>query len=529
MKKRIFSFITLLLGICCLAGCVPDGDPEIGPEPSEQDRVPVKLCLGVASDETDISRATNADYSDSLKAEGELMRNWFVVVAKDNKVDTIITSQTYNSGEYERPADMCWARLQPGTYIFYSFANIQPAELGLEGLKKGDELPAGFDQRNYNVEIPKLVFADHWTDFGDDGKPFFPKGIPMSNKEEHEITSNTKEVGLEVIRMVAKLQLNITNSTNDDITLKAVTLSDITPSDEQGNLKLFPGPDTDGSDDADGEDGEDDVDDAEIHVSRPNIATTKKEVVTYQALTGDKGYVVSARGGKQTLCLYVNESEATAENKYLVLQLLTSSNGSTSSGSTSSNGSISGKQTSRRYAMLDWKQICRNDFRAIPINLEDYGIQWEVESFSPTGVLPDVEEHDDSLTVSFGYYGEFHIKPTIKKLSTGEPVSVSPSSSWDYWKYESWTPIVFTPSGDAGTNIFDTNPRWIPASHTIEGVMGNRSGTAIYKLSLKVWKNLSNQEVTLTRKVRFTMNAVNNLNQSRLSNNIRHRIEYDED
>lgn len=502
MNKKIFSFIIIALSMCCLAGCVPDGNPEVGPGSPDEQSIPVKLCLGVASDEANISRASDDDYSDTLKVAGELMRNWFVVIAQDNKIDSIITSSTYNVGEQERSSDMCWARIKPGSYTFYSFANIQPSEIGLAGKKKGDELPAGFEQQNYNVKIPKMVFADHWTDFGEDGKPFFPDGIPMSNKEDKTISSSTKEVGLEVVRMVAKLQLNITNSTNDDITLKAISLSDITPSDEQGNLKLFPG-----ESDAD--------DDANIYVCNPNIATTKKEVATYQALTGDKGYVVSRRGGKQNLCLYVNESEATAENKYLVLQLQTAS--------------ASRSTTNRRYAMLDWKLICRNDFRAIPINLEDYAINWQVEAFSPVGVLPDVEEHDDSLTVNFGYYGEFHIKPTVKKLSTGEQISATASTSWDYWSYVDWTPIVLTPSGDAGTNIFDTPPTWLSNSHTIEGVMGNRSGTAVYKLNLKVWKNLSNQEVTLTRKVRFTMKAVSNLNKSRLSNKIRHRIEYDEE
>lgn len=502
MKKKILSFIILLLGVYGLAGCVPDGDPEIGPEPSEQASIPVKLCLGVASDEPNISRAMNEDYNDTLKSAGELMRSWFVVIAKDNHIDSIITNQAYSTGEHERASDMCWAKFQPGSYVFYAFANIKPADIGLAGKKKGDELPEDFDQSNFDVKIPKLVFADHWTDFGDDDKPFFENGIPMSSMREVEITERTKEIGLEVIRMVAKLQLNITNSTNDAISLKAVTLSDITPSDDQGNLKLFP--------------DSDDIDDEGVmHVAHPNLATSKKEVVTYQPLTGDKGYVVSAKGGKQNLCLYVNESEATAENKYLVLQLQTASNGNT--------------ETTRRYAMLDWKQICRNDFRAIPINLEDYAINWEVEAFSPVGVLPDVEEHDDSLTVSFGYYGEFHIKPTVKKLSTGETISTTESTSWDYWKYDGWTPIVFTPSGEADTNIFDMNPKWVPASNRIEGEMGNRTGTAVYKLNLKVWKNLSNQEVTLTRKVRFTMNAVSNLTRSRESKIIRHRIEYDED
>lgn len=468
--KKFLSYICLVLAISCLWGCGPDGGPEIDSEPVAESHVPVKLQLGVvASKET----TTRAGYSDSLNTSGELMKNWFVVIARNHQIDTIITNTPYHSGEQERALDDCWVRLQPGKYVFYSFANIQPSELGLEGKKKGDELPDDFEQYKYHVEIPKLAFADHWTDFGDDSQPFFKNGIPMSNRQEIAISKDTRAVDLEVIRMVAKVQLSITNTSNHPIAIKKVVLSDQTPNSIE-NLMLFPAADA--------------VDEQGIaHVGKPNLCTQQKQVITYEGLNDKNGYVVSAHGGKQYIRFYVNESEATDDNKYFVLQLHTDDG--------------NGGELTHRYAMLNWRQMCRNDFRMIPIQLDDYAIEWHVEAFSPIGVLPQVEEDNNNLTVTFGYYGEFHIIPKVRKISNQQLVD-----SWNI-SNQQVSEVVSTPAGDAGTCIFDTKPCWNSVSRRIEGEMGNRSGTSVYQLKMTL--NVNGDRLTLARKVRFVMNPVN--------------------
>ena len=142
---------------------------------------------------------------------------------------------------------------------------------GLQGKKKGDELPADFDRYKYHVEIPNLAFADHWTDFGDESQPFFKNGIPMSNRQEIDIDSNTRSINLEVIRMVAKVQLSITNTSSHPITIRKVVLSDQTPNSME-NLMLFP--------------AADEVDNQGVaHVGKPNLCTQQKQVVTYEGLS----------------------------------------------------------------------------------------------------------------------------------------------------------------------------------------------------------------------------------------------------
>lgn len=319
-----------------------------------------------------------------------------------------------------------------------------------------------------SVKIPSLVFADHWSDFGND---YFPQGIPMSNKQVVTIGKDTKAVNLEVIRMVAKVVLQLTNNTDHDITFKGLTLSDVTP-DVADNLMLLP--------------GKDETDEQGIvHVSDANLATTQKQTVAYASMALGTGhdYVVKCRGQVVTnICFYINESKATDENKYHILQLQTIDSDHSST------------VINRRLAMLNWSKICRNDYRVIPIKLDDYSIEWAVQSFTPIGVLPQIEDDGENLTITMGYYGEFHIIPTVRQLSTGYYSAVqSGSFKW------------VTGSND----IFDVEPQWSLHGKRVEGEMANLAGSSVYALTLTVNKDIYGKEqITLTRKVRFVMNPV---------------------
>lgn len=485
MMKKILYYICLMVTTCWLMACSSDLEPSDTGGSASDNSVNVELRLGVSSNALVHTRA-GSDYSDTNMLPGELMRNWLVVIVDQaNKIVAIKQNDPYDNNEVERAKDSFWEKLSEGKYTFYSFANIQPSQLGLAGKQAGDVLPADFfEQQKYTVQIPTLTYADHWTDYDQN---YFKNGIPMSNKQVVTITADTKAVDLEVIRMVAKVKLSLTNNTDHDITIKSLTLSDITPNDMADNLMLLP--------------SEVEKDEQGVsHVSKPNLAIDdgKKKVETYNvsSLTNGRDYVLEAKKGTKDLCFYVNESEATAQNKYIVLQLKTTDENN--------------KHTeNRRFAMLDWKQLCRNDYRIIPIKLDDYAIEWQVEAFSPIGTLPKVEDDGENLTIDFRYYGEFHIKPTVKKLSTGLTLDYTKDTYNDVWYYKDLKCIAATPDGDAGTNIFDKNPTWVEDTHRIEGEMGNRTGTAIYQFTANVYKASTSEWIQLTRKVRFAMTAVN--------------------
>ena len=462
--RKLLYLLSWGLVTFILMGCVPDANPAIDSGDSSDGATrQVEICLGVASDATGGTRA-GSDYTDVNMQAGELMKNWIIVmVDADNRIVDIVANGPYDAGETERSHDSFWKRMKQGTYTFYSFANLTRKEMG-------DTLPAGFfEQMKCSVKIPSLFFADHWSDFGND---YFPQGIPMSNKQVVTIGKDTKAVHLEVIRMVAKVVLQLTNNTDHDITFKGLTLSDVTP-DVADNLMLLP--------------GKDETDEQGIvHVSDANLATTQKQTVAYASMALGTGhdYVVKRNGQAVTnICFYINESKATDENKYHILQLQTIDSDHSST------------VINCRLAMLNWSKICRNDYRVIPIKLDDYSIEWDVQSFTPIGVLPQIEDDGENLTITMGYYGEFHIIPKVRQLSTGYYSAVqSGSFKW------------VTGSKD----IFDVEPQWSLKGKRVEGEMANLAGSSIYALTLTVNKDIYGKEqITLTRKVRFVMNPVN--------------------
>ena len=468
MMRKLLYLLSWGLVTFILMGCVPDANPAIDSGDSSDGATrQVEICLGVASDATGGTRA-GSDYTDVNMQAGELMKNWIIVmVDADGRIVDIVKNGPYDAGETERSQDSFWKRMKQGTYTFYSFANLTPSEIGIDTYRVGDTLPAGFfEQMKCSVKIPSLVFADHWSDFGND---YFPHGIPMSNKQVVTIGKNTKAVNLEVIRMVAKVVLQLTNNTDHDITFKGLTLSDVTPNVED-NLMLLP--------------GKDETDEQGIvHVSDANLATTQKQTVAYTSMALGTGhdYVVK-HSAVTNICFYINESKATDENKYHILQLQTIDSDHSST------------VINRRLAMLNWSKICRNDYRVIPIKLDDYSIEWDVQSFTPIGVLPQIEDDGENLTITMGYYGEFHIIPKVRQLSTGYYSAVqSGSFSW------------VTGSKD----IFDVEPRWSLHGKRVEGEMANLAGSSVYALTLTVNKDIYGKEqITLTRKVRFVMNPV---------------------
>ena len=170
MMRKLLYLLSWGLVTFILMGCVPDANPAIDSGDSSDGATrQVEICLGVASDATGGTRA-GSDYTDVNMQAGELMKNWIIVmVDADGRIVDIVENGPYDAGETERSQDSFWKRMKQGTYTLYSFANLTPSERGINAYGKGDTLPAGFfEQMKCSVKIPSLVFADHWSDFGND-------------------------------------------------------------------------------------------------------------------------------------------------------------------------------------------------------------------------------------------------------------------------------------------------------------------------------------------------------------------------
>lgn len=477
MAKKIYYYICIW-AVCLLAACSAGDEAASFPgQVDSANRVGVTLRLSALSSQTSQSSQTRAAWeTDTDALPGEMMKNWFVVVVQNGKIEKIITSDLKSLDVSEVEKDQVFVELNTGETTFYSFANIKPSEIGLDvNSSEGQSLPTDFDEKTYQMDGNSKLFRLLM-------EPDFQNGYPMSNKQVVNITTTNQQViNLEVIRMVAKVQLSITNATDHAINLKTITLSDVTLNGNQ-NIKLLPN--VDSNDQLQG-------------VNLANSA--QKGTITLTAAEND-GITIEARA-KQTACFYMNESlvdkGADGGNRYFILSLTTEDAGT-------------GAITNHRYAMLSWNEIRRNDYLKIPIKLEDYQIRWKVEAFSPIGVLPKVTDDGENLSLDFGYYGEFHIKPEVIKLSRTGSQTLS-VSEWQMGTEaagsDGWT--LKDPQGEDGVNIFDSSPVWVPSAYRLEGEMGNRTGSAIYTMKIKVKEqNGLGAYPIISRKVRFTMKQV---------------------
>uniref|UniRef100_UPI00403864FC hypothetical protein n=1 Tax=Segatella hominis TaxID=2518605 RepID=UPI00403864FC len=473
---KIYYYICIW-AVCLLAACSAGDDATSFPGQADAENwVGVTLQLSALSSQTSQSSRsslTRGWETDTEAWPGEMMKSWFVVVVQNGMIEKIITSD-FESGVTEVEKDQVFVKLKTGATTFYSFANIKPEEIGLNASTSVEQqLPTDFDEQTYQMDGNSKLFHLSMT-------PDFQNGYPMSNKQTVDVVDNQQVINLEVIRMVAKVQLFITNATDHDIVLKSITLSDVTQNGNP-NVKLLPNVDSNnqlkGVNLADG-------------VAKGTITLTAAE---------NNGITIGEKA-TQTAYFYMNESlvdkREDGGNRYFILSLTTVDE---ATGTTSNN----------RYAMLSWNEIRRNDYLKIPIKLEDYQIRWKVEAFSPIGVLPKVKDDGENLSLDFGYYGEFHIKPEVIKLSRTGSQTLS-VSEWqmgtDATGSDGWTRQEQNPEGADGVNIFDCSPAWVPSAYRLEGEMGNRNGSAIYTMKIKVKEqNGLRLNPIIFRKVRFTM------------------------
>lgn len=475
---KIYYYICIW-AVCLLAACSAGDDATSFPGQADaENRVGVTLQLSALSSQTSQSSRsslTRAGWETDTEAwPGEMMKSWFVVVVQNGQIEKIITSDL-KSGVTEVEKDQAFVELNKGETTFYSFANIKPEDIGLDA--STFVLPTGFDEKTYQMDGNSKLFHQSMA-------PDLQNGYPMSNKQMVNITDNQQVIELEVVRMVAKVQLSITNATDHAIVLKTITLSDVTLNGKQ-NIKLLPN-----------------VDSANKlkGVNLPDGVA--KGTITLTAAEND-GITIKERA-TQTACFYMNESladkGADGGNRYFILSLTTVD-------------AATGATSNHRYAMLSWNEIRRNDYLKIPIKLEDYQIRWTVEAFSPIGVLPKVTDDGKNLSLDFGYYGEFHIKPEVIKLSRTGSQTLS-VSEWqmgtDATGSDGWKLQEQNPEGADGVNIFDYSPAWVPSAYRLEGEMGNRTGSAIYTMKIKVKEqNVLDMYPIISRKVRFTMKQIN--------------------
>lgn len=434
--KYMACLVMLLL---TFAACSPDSDAS-DPGSITNKTYTLHFNLSPVSGSSASSRAENntAGSPNTWEngSEEENMKSWTVVFVKsDGKVAKVVKQPSVAEGK-DKEDDVTVTGLEAGRYTVYSFANISDTELGT--ITEGSPSP-NFDSKSFAVN------GNDWN---------IANGIPMSNKQTVTIGSDGQPdvKQLYVVRMLSKITLKFRNMTGGDITVKNVSISDITSNPATGteNIMLLP----------------------KTSVSSANVAQTpnlvenaKRDEFTHAitpGLTIAKNTTDYDTDNSRSVSFYVNESQAGNAYPYFVVTLVTNVG-------------------SQRYFMYtDWSQIARNDHHVLKLALSDYKLRLKVEDFGSIGSAPSLKDDGKQLNLIFHDLEEFHIVPSVTKYSDESSVSFTNLE---------WTRLSESETG-AESKAFSTIPSIVSSKDRIEaetkGELGKKIGPIVYQLSVKV-------------------------------------------
>lgn len=430
----------LVMLLTSFAACSPDSDAS-DPGSTTNKTYTLHFNLSPVSGSSASSRAeTYTAESPNTWEDGskeENMKSWTVVFVKsDGTVAKVVKQPSVEEGK-DKEDVVTVTGLEAGTYSVYSFANISDAELGT--ITEGSRSP-DFDSKSFAVNGNDMDITAN--------------GIPMSNKQTVIIGSDGQPdvKQLYVVRMLSKITLKFRNMTGQDITVKNVSISDITSNPATGteNVKLLPAKPVSSTNDA----------------QTPNLVeNAKRDDFTHtitSGLTIAKNTTDYDTDNRRSVSFYVNESQAGNAYPYFVVTLVTNVG-------------------SQRYFMYtDWNQIARNDHHVLKLALSDYKLRLKVEDFGSIGSAPSLKDDGKQLNLTFHDLEEFHIIPSVTKYSDDSPVSFTNLE---------WKKLSESVVGDE-SKAFSTIPKIVTGENIIEaatlGELGKKIGPIIYQLSVKV-------------------------------------------
>lgn len=461
--KTIHTALILMV-LAFLSACSTDNaDSILGGSGGDNqgDKVTVHMTLSTAS-----SSGTRATLSWNDGVDAENMKSWVVAFVKDGKVVSFAEKRDVSANNRIQDEVIIKDLPKGDTYQVYSFANLTATELGIS---KGETV--NFDDMKWKMDGN-----------GFDVNATGCQGIPMSNKQEVKIDASGKpdKTELWVVRMLAKVTLQFKNPSATPLEINDITISDITKNSKDNanadNIMLLP-KHSDASSGADND---------EVACTPNLVGQAATENYTYK-LTKTIPAKVDKYETENEVSFYVNESAAGNTSKYFIINLNTSAG-------------------VKRYALFkDWTTIARNDHHILPITLDDYKLQFDVQAFTAIGLYPSIR--DNGTTLSYTCYypeEEFHIQPKVVKASDDKEVT-----GIDYSKVN-WELIQEEGMADATaaeTNahkVFKGLPSWNKTTGYFEGTFNDDAADkqrALYQVTVPVPGETTK---SLTYKILFT-------------------------
>lgn len=427
MTRYIPLFIFSLFSFLC--SCTSDID-QTG---TEKQRVTLTLSLGcrdmVTADflqpqanDTPAAVAevrgntTKGDNTTKSGSGTDLIRNAYVVMCKDRKVEHIYHVKNEDGNDFERH-QVASISTETGEYTFYSFANLQFNEtveggevksLEIHGVNKmhnnkpmlsvtftvGEGLPNfRFNNKDYG-NVDSMVVSCEYNHF-DLVKSNGKRGVPMSNKETHTIDNNMTLV-LSLYRLLAKMQMTFNNKTADPIRVLKITTDSITENTGRTLTRpsctyLFPPMDNNGL----------------VTTNFNRITSHKVDTCEHynMSATPDKSQVIKANDTYTFPDFYINDSEATNAMKSFPLTILMQRQ------------NAEGQWVNdERKALIQLPRIPRNSVAYVKINLTDYVLKLKAFTYAPIGGYPPfVVTQNDDFYVTFTRPGDFELRPSLYK------------------------------------------------------------------------------------------------------------------
>lgn len=425
MTRYIPLLIFSLFSFLC--SCTSDID-QTG---TEKQRVTLTLSLGcrdmVTADflqpQADDTPAAVAEVRGNAAKGGtgtgtgtDLIRNAYVVMCKDRKVEHIYHVKNDDNTDFERH-QVASISTETGEYTFYSFANLQftPTVEGgevkslvihgvevMEGqapllsvtFRVGEGLPNfRFNNKDYG-NVDNMVVSCEYNGF-DLVKSNKGRGIPMSNKETHTIDNNMTLV-LSLYRLLAKMQMTFNNKTDQPIRILKITTGNITKNTGETLTRpsctyLFPPLDGNGL--------------VTTNFERITSHDTCSYVHYDKKKTPEQSQVIAANGTHIFPDFYINDSEATNAMKSFPLTILMQRK------------NAAGQWVNdERKALIQLPRIPRNTVAYVKINLTDYVLKLKAFTYAPIGGYPPfVVEQNDDFYVTFTRPGDFELRPSLYK------------------------------------------------------------------------------------------------------------------
>lgn len=441
--KKITSLYSLTLAVLLmLTACQSDNIEEQGGAQNSDGKALVTLRIATDNGKADTRAPWEDTNAKAYTDRTEMMYSWIVLITDGSKIIKKFSgTPALDKAEID---DVCTnVEMVSGNYIVYSFANI--SEEALKILLRVSSLDPN------TALTDATVTAATATINGNGFVPSANEGIPMSNRQTLSVpASGTLTQDLIVVRMLAKIEVQVFNDGTESATIESISLTDITanvPSNGDDNLKLLPNYGTTPN-------YPDDMNAHHMDI-QPNLASgASRGNFTYTPLTTDN--VVAATGHRSTgtgqtpviFTFYVNESVAPnngSELFYLSLGIKTG----TGTDVVYSHALINqnGKTSTDNDA---WHYIARNDYRVIPVILTDWLFRIEPLALAPIGGYPTATTSSDGLKVTFNAGGMIALQPFVKKrtesnwldfgnvevnpgveVMTGNPATLDVEASWN--------------------------------------------------------------------------------------------------